>query len=312
MTIAVILWVAIGTLSANAEEDAGSPDEARRARVFAKVGDAVITVGDLEDGINERSPYARKRFEDPEIVRQYADERVKAELLLQGAERLGYEDDPDVEAYLDRMILQLFMRREIEEAKPVESITDEEVAAYYDEHPEEFRRPEMRRAAHIVVGSREEASDLIQDLRAGASEKFGTIAKQRSLDTETKLRGGDLLYFTKDGRAVGTSEDAVVDPALVAAAFRLADEGDITGKPVDLGEGKWSVLRLTAIRPERVERLDDARNAIRRRMWREDRKEALEALVAKLRAELAPTVHGERVDPIVLEAAKKRVEPQNQ
>jgi len=300
------------SLQALAEDERPTEDEARRARVFATVGDVKITVGELEDGINNRSPYARKRFEDPEIVREFADGRVKSEIFEQGAERLGYANDPRVAAFLDRTIMQLFIRQEIERAEQIESITDEQVVAYYQEHPDEFRRPEMRRASHILVGSRQEAKEVITEIEAGTNKTFGAIAKQRSLDTETKLRGGDLLYFTKDGRTVGSADDAAVDAALVKAAFRLEEKSDITKKPIDVGEGKWSVLQLTAIRPARVQSLEDASSGIRRRMWREDRKAALDKLLSDLRTELQPKSYPERLDAIVLAEPVGSIDPPDQ
>lgn len=307
-----VVLIGAFSLQVLAEDAPSTEDEARRARVFATVGDVRITVGELEDNINARSPYARKRFEDPEILRQFADDRVKSEIFEQGAERLGYANDPDVVMFLDRTIMQSFFRQEIEQAEPVESITDEQVAAYYDEHPDEFRKPETRRARHILVATRREAKEIIAEVKAGTNKTFGAIAKQRSLDTETKLRGGDLLYFTEQGRMVGGADDAAVDAALVKAAFALEKKGDITEKPVDVGNEKWSVLQLTTIRPARVESLQDAGNGIRRRLWREGRKAALDKLLSDLRTELQPEVHPERMDAIVLDTRTGAIEPPNQ
>ena len=307
-----VVLIGAFSLQALAGDAPATEEEARRARVFATVGDVKITVGELEDNINARSPYARKRFEDPKILRQFADDRVKSEIFEQGAERLGYADDPDVVAFVDRTITQFFLRKEIEQAEQIEPIDEEQIATYYDEHPDEFRRPEMRRARHILVGSRREAKEIIAESEAGTNKTFGAIAKQRSLDTETKLRGGDLLYFTKDGRTLGSADDAAVDAALVKAAFALEKKNDITQKPIDLGDGKWSVLQLTAIQPARVESLQDASNSIRRRLWREGRKAALDELLSDLRAELQPKTYPERLDAIVLDKAAGRIEPPNQ
>ncbi len=300
------------SLQALAEDVPSTEDEARRARVFATVGDVKITVGELEDSINARSFYARKRFEDPAVLRQFADDRIKSEIFEQGAERLGYADDPEVAAFLDRTIMQFFIRKEIDEAEPLESISDEQVVGYYNEHPDEFRRPETRRARHILVGSRQEAKEIIAEIKAGTNTTFGAIAKQRSLDTETKLRGGDLLYFTKEGRMLGGTGDPPVDPALVKAAFALDKKGDIAPKPIAVGDGKWSVLQLSAIRPAKVETLQDAGNGIRRRLWRDNRKAALDKVLSDLRAELQPKSYPERVDAIVLQPRSGSIEPPNQ
>lgn len=300
----------------NGATDAKTPstpaDDARRARVFATVGDVTITVGDLEDGINSRSPYARKRFAEPEVVRDYADAQVETELLAQGAEQLGLADDPEVRTFLDRTIMQMFVQQEIELGKPIESITREQVKAYYDDHPEEFRRPEMRRASHILVGDKQEAEALIADLASSNDKTFGTIAKDRSLDTETKLRGGDLLYFTVDGTTVGSTSDAGVDARLVKAAFALSEKGQVTKRPIDMGDGRWSVLRLTAIRPEKVEKLEDAANGIQRRLWREDRKAAMDTLLVELRETVQPKSYPERLDAIVFETQGAPVDPPSQ
>ncbi|MEM7138827.1 MAG: peptidyl-prolyl cis-trans isomerase [Myxococcota bacterium] len=286
-------------------------DKARRARVFAKVGTTEITVGDLEDMINQRSPYARKRFEDPEVVKQFADDQVRSELLFAGAEKLGFAEDPQVEAFLGRTILQAFMREEIENAEPPDAISEARVRAYYDEHPDEFRRPEMRRASHILVATRPEALEVLAEVDKGTLT-FGAIAKQRSLDKETRLRGGDLLYFTRDGITVGSSEDAGVDPKLVEEAFSLTTKGDVSQKPIRLGDDQWSVVRLSAVRPARIDSFEDAQTAIRRRLWREGRQGAVDALVLKLREEVVPEIYPERMKAIVLDAPTGPIEHPNQ
>ena len=287
-----------------------SADEARRAEVFATVGSATITVGDLEDTINARSPYARKRFAEPKVLKDFADDQVRNELYSQGAEKLGYGEDPAVAKFLDQTLIQLFIRKEFEEAVTPDDVPEEDIAKYFKDNSEEFRRPEMRRARHILVASKAEAEDILAQL-GSESGTFRALAKKLSLDTETKLRGGDLLYFTEDGKLVGKQDGAEIDPTLAKAAFKLEKAGSLS-KPLDLGDGKWSVLELTGIRPERVQTLEQASNGIRRALWREEREAALTKLMTDLRTELKPELYPERMDAIVLEPASAPVEPANQ
>jgi hypothetical protein len=91
-----------------------------------------------------------------------------------------------------------------------------------------------------------------------------------------------------------------VDATLVKAAFALESTGDIS-PPLDMGEGKWSILELTGMRPEQVQTLDQVSSAIRRQLWREERGAALEAMLVELRAELKPEIYPERMDAIVLD-----------
>ena len=154
ISLILLALVALFAVQVFAEETPSSAEEARRARVFATVGSATITVGDLEDQINARSPYARKRFTEPEVLKTLGDDQVRNELFYQGAEKLGYADDPEVARFHDQTLIQLFVRKEFEETVKPDAIAEKDIADYYEEHPEEFRRPAMRRARHILVGSK--------------------------------------------------------------------------------------------------------------------------------------------------------------
>ena len=310
------LWIPLavaGALTGHAvaEDAAPSPEEERRGKIFATVGSKSITVGELEDVIAARSPYARKRLLDTDALQELADAQVEHELYYQGAEKLGYGDDPNVERFVNQTMVKLFVRKEFEEMATPDQVPAADVVRYYEDHADEFRRPAMRRARHILLGSEGEAVEVRKLLVAKGPEEFRTIAKERSLDTETKVRGGDLLYFTSDGALVGRDSQAMVDQTLAKAAFALNKTGDLS-PPLDLGDGKWSVLELSAIRPERVQSLEQAAPGIRRKLWREQREAELEALISKLRAELSPEIHAERLDAIVLEKPDKPIEPPNQ
>lgn len=302
---------ALVTVQALAEDAPPKPDEARRARVVATVGTETITVGELEDSINARSLRARRRLSDPAALRELVDEQVKNELFYQGAKKLGYGSDPLVRQFVDQTLVQLYVRKEFQEATTPESVPDEAVATYYEEHSDEFRRPEMRRARHILVASKKEAADIIRQLGSGEGPAFRALAKERSLDTETKLRGGDLLYFTADGALVGKPDGAGIDPTLAKAAFELSKTREL-GKPLDLGDGKWSILELTGIRPERVQTLEQASEPIRRKIWRDEREAALTKTMNDLRAELEPQTFPERMNAVVLERTGEPIEPPNQ
>lgn len=311
--ILLLFVVVSGALAAqtHAEDAPPSADEARRSKVFATVGSETITVGELEDVINARSPYARGRFAEPEVLKELADDQVRNELFYEGAEKLGYGKDPQVVRFVEQTFVQMFIRKEFEQAVTPDAIPEEQVVRYYENHPDEFRRPEMRRARHILVGSKAEAEEILQLLKSGKSQSFRELAKEKSLDAETKLRGGDLLYFTQDGALVGKPDAEAIDTTLAKTAFELQKTGDLS-KPLDLGDGKWSVLELTGIRPEKVQTAEQASAAIRRKLWREEREGALDKLMNDLRAELKPEVYPERMEAIVPEPAHEPIEPPNQ
>jgi peptidyl-prolyl cis-trans isomerase C len=290
--------------------DAPAPtNDARRARVFAKIGSVTITVGDLEDAAAMRKPYSRRQLaESAGILRTMADAQVENELFYQGAKKRGYANDPKVEKRVNQTMVKIYLRKEIEEAVSRQDIPEDQVVAYYQQHPEEFRREETRRARHILLASEKEANEILAILRGEERLAFRALAKQRSIDTETNIRGGDLLYFNAAGDVVGRESDGKVDMTLVNAAFALGKTGQFAG-PLDLGDGKWSILELTAIRPERVKLLDEASSGIRHKLWLADRQAALDKRVVELRQELAPEIRTDLIDAIVLTPAASPSEP---
>lgn len=257
-------------------------DRARRAKLVARVGDARITVGDVEDAINQQSPFLRVRYRDPVALREFVENMVRFELLARAAERANMDEDPEVRRAANQNAVQQLIRRDFDERITPESIPEEEVRAFYEAHPEEFSREELRRASHIQVASRDEAARLASRAREGDARTFRELAREHSLDPETRLRGGDLRYFNAEGRSRNTA-DPQVHEALARAAFALREVGDVSD-PVQVGE-RWSIVKLTGTRPADHRTYEQAAPSIRLRLWRERRERALEDLVARLRRE---------------------------
>lgn len=257
-------------------------DRARRAKVVAVVGETRITVGDVEDAVNQQSPYLRVRYRDPAKLREMVESMVRFELLARAAERAGMNEDPEVRRVAKQNAVQQLIRRDFDERITPESIPPEDVQAFYEAHPEDFTREELRRAAHIQVATRADAERLLARAREADARGFRELAREHSLDPETRLRGGDLRYFNRDGQSRTPSDPAIAEP-LARAAFALAENGDVS-EPVQVGE-RWSIVKLTGSRPAEHRSLADASPSIRLRLWRERRQGALEELVARLRRE---------------------------
>jgi peptidyl-prolyl cis-trans isomerase C len=98
----------------------------------------------------------------------------------------------------------------------VKAPTMEEMKAYYDSNPEDFRQPEQIQASHILVQlaqtdtdaqkaeKRARAGKILADLKGGAD--FAQTASQFS-DCPSKRDGGNLGYFRR-GQMVPAFETA--------------------------------------------------------------------------------------------------------
>lgn len=281
----------------------GSDAEARRGQVVVKGQGFEITVGEVEDYIAKQPPVLRARYQTLEQRKELLTSLLRLELLANEAEQRGLGNNPAVRRTIKDNAVQALMRVEVEDKISAESISSAEIAAYYEDNPQEFHHPAQRRASQIVVATLEEANALLPEAQKADLRGFGDLARKHSLDAETKLRGGDLSFVT----AQPSPEDAgrKADPAVRKAVFELAQVGDTVAKPVPMN-GQFAIVRLTGERPERHVSLAEADGAVRGKLWRQNRQKAVAALIDALRARDKPKVFAERVDLVKFDDMDRR------
>ncbi|MET0285382.1 MAG: peptidylprolyl isomerase [Polyangiales bacterium] len=249
------------------------------------LGDKTITVGEFAEQLADKSPYLRARYQSPERRRELLEELVKFELLAAEAKKRGLEQSEDVQRTKRQLMVQQMMKAEFEDKVKLTDISDAEIKAYYDAHPEEFNKPSQVRASAIVSKDEGKAKKLLKQLKdkPGDDALFRELASSSSNeDASLKERAGDLQFFSKPSeRAV---DDPPLDPALAEAAFKLENIGDLAPEPVKLADG-WAIVRLTGKRKELARTLDQTRRTIQHKLWRERRESAVEQFVKSLRGQ---------------------------
>lgn len=271
-------------------------DAARRGLVIAKFNGGQITVATLEDDIKGQSPFMQMRFLAPEALKDLFSRTLRFDLLAGEAERRGIDKRDDVNESIKQNMVQTLYTKEFDEKITPESMTAADVQTYYESHPEEFNRPALRRASHIVVATREEAVALLTQVKKVDVAEFRRLAREKSIDQTNKARGGDLRYFDAAGQARGEPGQKIPE-AVVKATFALKTVGDVSTQPIAI-DGGFSVVKFTGERPAESRTLAESEASIRARLWRVKRQEALEHFVAELRTRLKPEVHPQLVDAI--------------
>ncbi|MFC6651343.1 MULTISPECIES: foldase protein PrsA [Paenibacillus] len=107
-----------------------------------------------------------------------------------------------IEDLKKQMPLQVEIRKLIE---PKITITDADISKYFDENKAKYNQEEEVRASHILVKTKEEAEAIVKQLKEGGD--FAALAKEKSADTGSKDKGGDLDFF-KRGDMVAEFSDA--------------------------------------------------------------------------------------------------------
>jgi len=160
-------------------------------------------------------------------------------------------------------------------------VTPEEVTAFYEANPDQFREGAQVRASHILIATEANDADAIDDARARAQDvlaqveaggDFAALAREYSDDPGSGPSGGDLGYF---------GQGAMV-PEFEQAAFAL-QPGETSG--LVQSQFGFHIIRVVDRQPERMMPLDDVRDQLQQYLQGQGEQEATQAFIARLRDE---------------------------
>ncbi len=157
----------------------------------------------------------------PEQRKLLTEALVNRQLVLQEAIKAGFDKKPEVVA----CIAANYLATIAESFK----VSDTEIKTFYDKNVLQNTTKEYK-ARHILVKTEAEAVVLISQIENGAD--FSKLAKEKSTDTGSGSKGGDLGWF---------SEKDMVQP--FAKAVADLKKGELSKKPVQSQFG-WHVIIL--------------------------------------------------------------------
>lgn len=212
--------------------------------------------------------------EVPEADRaELLDGLVRANVVAAEAERSGITARPEVAATLDIQRLTILQRAAGQELLKDRKPSEEELRAEYDLRVAEMDKTQYR-LSHIVVDSAEAATKLIEQLDKGGN--FANLARQHSLDNNTKAEGGDLQWATPSGM-----------PPSFAVAVRELKKGEYSKSPLrtDLG---WHVIRVTDSREATAPPFEEVREQLVQAVQQKQFEAWVDGLVAKAKITKTP------------------------
>jgi len=173
--------------------------------VIATYGNHKLTSGQIMRELERLPPPSRTYLAVPERKRQFVDNLIMNDLLFDEGRQAGYDRDPEIERQVEDLRKRLVVQRVMRQYQAPPTVTDEQVKAYYDANPDIYSTTQIH-ASHILVKDEETAKQIRDELRAHP-EKFADLAKEKSIDTTTAQKGGDLGTFGQ-GRMVPDFERA--------------------------------------------------------------------------------------------------------
>jgi len=281
-----ILWLALIALTTVL---AGCSGDSERETVVARVGHVDITLGELQRRLNELPPYTKAQYATPEGQIEFLNRIVEEEVLYQAAVNGGYESDPSVveplEAIKRRAMIQAFYRDNVEKAAEV---PEEDILAYYEEYSEQFQVPARVRFRHIMTDTRGQALEARRKVLAG--EPFPDVARETSVDAQTKAAGG-LTKSVSLGRGLPRLG---MDEAFIEQLFDWK-VGEVT-EPLRSQNG-WHVVKIEEKAEAGVKPLEEVREDITQTLRPDAVKALYDVVYAGLKDRLNATINEDAVRP---------------
>lgn len=267
-------------------------------------GDGVtVTAEEFKARLDEQSPFVRARYATIERKKEFLENLIRFELLAKEAEKKGLDKDPEVRATLRKIMVQKLVRQAFDEGAPAASESD--ARTYYDEHQDEFVKPERLRLSLIWLdapaGSSQRSARLAEAQKIFARVKgeeaknpmaFGTLARDLSTDMATKAGGGDVGYRTREefGRQYS--------PELASAAFALKDVGQETSV-VETPAG-FGIVKLMARQAAVSKPFEEVKSQLVARVSREKRTKDFDEHIKALREKAGIKINDEELAKIAV------------
>ena len=210
---------------------------------------------------------------------------IDKKLLLAEAERAGIGDEREfkhkLEQFSQEQTVKLYRNIEIDQRI---SIVEEELMQHYrDSH-----RDRALRYAGILVATRDEALDLLDELAAGAD--FGQLAREHSLYEATRDQGGDVKkYYTIDDTA-----------PLLRSIFSM-QVGEVS-EPLPWGGDPQRYL-IAKVLDDAPVTFREVAQFVREEVFAQKRLQRAQVLRDSLSDQYAPQIHYDKIDHVLMRLA---------
>ena len=267
----------LDAFSAAMHKGATSGEEEVRAIVLYRYEGGKLTAGAVLDAASQLK-YQTLNLRSKEAVVEYAEGTLVPDaLFVEAALREGLDREEEVTQWLARKREQeLVVQLRVQVLEERVSISAEDIRREYEENPDRYMQPDQIEIQEILVATEEEAKDLLERLRRGAS--MDDLARQHS-KRSPELRD-------EEGRRRFTVAAAAVYGRLVAAA-RKAPVGELTG-PLQVREG-YSIFKVLSREQKRAS-FEEAKKRVRATVNWIKKQQVFEQFLAELRAKYATQV----------------------
>jgi peptidyl-prolyl cis-trans isomerase C len=205
----------------------------------------------------------------PELRAAVRDELINIEILSQEARKAGLDKKSEIQQQLELTRQTILASAFVQDYIKNHPISDDTLKQEYDSLKQHLGTKEYK-SRHILVKDEAEAKAIAAQLKKGA--KFDKIAKDKSLDTGSRERGGDLDWSVPSN---------FVKP--FADALTGLSKGK-TSEPVQTQYG-WHIIKLEDVRNLQVPSFEEIKPNLMQRLQQQTVKKMIAEQRAKAKIE---------------------------
>jgi len=245
-----------------------------KGTIIAKVNNIPIGLDDFNEEINNYNDSVPDDRPELKItskekkVDYLRNEVIRRILIYQDALDKGLDRNEDVRQAVEKTRRDLLVMEDVKQITQNIDVSSKEVEDYYNTYKEQLKEPEERQISEIVVGSEQEAKDILIQLLQGAD--FATVAKNNSKSSSAK--DGGNLGFIQRGKKSEQFDAAAFSDSLevgkISSVFKTPDG--------------YSIVKLEAQRGGKQKPLSEMWDDIKRGLVFLKQQQAIDDLIGKL------------------------------
>ena len=264
----------------NSDQQTKSSTPAAKEAVEATVNGIAISKSRV-DLIAKQSADAGQP-DSPDVRKSIIDQLIIQTLVVDEAIKKGLDKSQEVREQIDLMRQSALADAYVQDFIKANSVSDEMLKTEYERIKGTIG--DEYRARHILVKTDAEARAIIAELQKDPAS-FAKLAQEKSSDTASKAKGGDLGWF---------------DPRRMApefgAAVKSLEKGKFTDEPVVTSFGYHVILQEDS-RPIEPPALEGIKTGLTQQIQQQNLMKHLDDLKAKAKIEMSKEPEAETKKP---------------
>jgi peptidyl-prolyl cis-trans isomerase C len=261
---------ALALSGCNTKENAQS--SASKEAVVATVNGKIITQKSVDMIVKQGAGAGRQ--DTPETRKAIVDQMVMQMLVAEDAVKKGLDKSPEVLEQMELIKTSVLANAYVQDYMKNNPVSDTMLKAEYDRIKAGMTGSEYK-ARHILVATEAEAKDIIAKLNKDPAS-FAKLAMAKSIDTGSRVKGGDLGWF----------DLSKMVPEFSAAVAKL-EKGKFTETPVKTQFG-YHVIMLEDSKPIEAPPFEEVKSHLAQGLQQKNLQKQLDDIKAKAKIEMAP------------------------